>query len=366
MSLLGFKAQNHPQQTLPAGPLDDVDDRATHPLHFEQFSERLGPFTLDVAAAAHNTKCHRYFDRTTDGLRQSWGPRWINTYGVDCRCSCHSSDVPIAESGVTDARSFPALRSETADTVSAENATDDVLESGKLQDELTLNFAQNLSQKKSGIESRRRDVSGSGMPAGWITTGGVSGANHFPTSGPPKHGSAPATSGGVAALTAAQTEPLSKITTFPSPPPIVPAQFLGTSSQLVSPAIDGRERVSPLSGSQPNDDWSSSSSCMRCIACSLRPETVFCNPPYSSIEPWVRKAWLEADRALGIVMLLPANRCEQKWWQQQVEPHRDRAGSGLRVEFLPGRMRFIKAGQLDVGPNERPPFGCCLLIWTHA
>ncbi len=169
MSILGFKAQNHPQQTLPAGPLDDVDDRATHPLHFGQFSERLGPFTLDVAAASHNTKCQRYFDRQTDGLRQSW--------------------------------------------------------------------------------------------AG---------------------------------------------------------------------------------------------------------ERVWCNPPYSAIEPWVRKAWLEAPRTLGIVMLLPANRTEQKWWQRQVEPRRDRAESGLRVEFLPGRMRFIKAGQLDVGPNERPPFGCCLLIWSGA
>ena len=29
MILLGFRAQNHPQQTLPAGPNDDVDDRAT-------------------------------------------------------------------------------------------------------------------------------------------------------------------------------------------------------------------------------------------------------------------------------------------------------------------------------------------------
>jgi len=169
MSLLGFKAQNHPQQTLRAGPWDDVDDRATHPLHFEQFSERFGPFTLDVAAAAHNTKCHLYFDRMMDGLRQSW--------------------------------------------------------------------------------------------AG---------------------------------------------------------------------------------------------------------DRVWCNPPYSAIEPWVRKAWLEAPRTLGIVMLLPANRTEQKWWQGQVEPHRDRPGSGLRVEFLPGRMRFIRAGQLDVGPNERPPFGCCLLIWSGA
>jgi hypothetical protein len=27
-------------------------------------------------------------------------------------------------------------------------------------------------------------------------------------------------------------------------------------------------------------------------------------------------------------------------------------------------MRFIKVGQDDVGPNERPPFGCCLLIFA--
>ena len=166
MTLLGFRAQNHPQQTLPAGPNDDVDDRATTPVHFAEFEDRFGEFTLDVAAAAHNTKCDRYFDRATDGLRQSW--------------------------------------------------------------------------------------------AG---------------------------------------------------------------------------------------------------------ERVWCNPPYSAIELWVRKAWTEAPGTRGIVMLLPANRTEQKWWQTQVEPHRDRPGSPLRVEFLPGRMRFIRAGQLDVGPNERPPFGVCLLIW---
>jgi len=166
MTLLGFRAQNHPQQTIPHGPLDDVDDRATTPVHFAEFEARFGEFTLDVAAAAHNTKCDRYFDRAKDGLRQSW----------------------------------------------------------------------------SG-------------------------------------------------------------------------------------------------------------------------EHVWCNPPYSAIEPWVRKAWTEAPGTHGIVMLLPANRTEQKWWQTQVEPHRDRPGSGLTVEFLPGRMRFIKAGRLDVGPNERPPFGVCLLIW---
>jgi phage N-6-adenine-methyltransferase len=93
-------------------------------------------------------------------------------------------------------------------------------------------------------------------------------------------------------------------------------------------------------------------------------EIVWCNPPYSDIEPWVRKAWSEHQRARTIVMLLPANRTEQGWWQRHIEPHRDRLGSPLRVEFLPGRMRFIRAGSRTVGPNERPPFGCCLLIWS--
>jgi hypothetical protein len=60
-------------------------------------------------------------------------------------------------------------------------------------------------------------------------------------------------------------------------------------------------------------------------------------------------------------MLLPANRTEQGWWQRQVEPYR-REGS-LAVEFLPGRLRFIKHGHDRVEPNQRPPFGCCLLIW---
>lgn len=96
-------------------------------------------------------------------------------------------------------------------------------------------------------------------------------------------------------------------------------------------------------------------------------ERVWANPPYShpSLERWTVKAWAEWRRLPGpglIVMLVPANRTEQGWWQRQVEPFRDR-GSGLRSEFLPGRIRFLLPGQAEVGPNERPPFGCCLLIW---
>lgn len=170
MSLVGFKGQNHPQQIGLRGAADEVDDRGTHPSLFDPLVERFG-FTLDVAAAAHNAKCVRYYDRQADGLAQSW--------------------------------------------------------------------------------------------AG---------------------------------------------------------------------------------------------------------EMVWCNPPYSDCGAWVRKAWSEWHqpaklRPRGIVMLMPANRTEQAWWQDLVEPYRDAPRSRFRVEFLPGRIRFIKPGQTEIGPNERPPFGCCLLIW---
>lgn len=165
MTLVGFKAQNHPQQTDTRGARDDVDDRATLPEYVHQLEDRFGKFTLDVAAAPHNTKCDRFFTKEQNGLAQSW-------------------------------------------------------------------------------------------------------AN----------------------------------------------------------------------------------------------EQIWCNPPFSDIEPWVRKAWREFEDTRGIVMILPANRTEQTWWQKLVEPRRDR-GSGLTVEFLPGRMRFLYPGQERIGPNERPPFGCCLLIW---
>ncbi len=96
-------------------------------------------------------------------------------------------------------------------------------------------------------------------------------------------------------------------------------------------------------------------------------ERVFCNPPYSfpNIPAFVAKAWQEwKDGGPGlIVMLVPANRTEQVWWQEMIEPYRDLPDSDLHVEFLPSRMRFLTPGQTEVGPDERPPFGCCLLIW---
>jgi len=165
MSLVGFRAENHPQQVGRSGAVDDVDDRMTHPDLFDPLHARFR-FTIDVAASARNTRVPRYYDKSIDGLAQSW--------------------------------------------------------------------------------------------AG---------------------------------------------------------------------------------------------------------ESVWCNPPFSTIAPWIRKAWVEHRQARCIVMLLPANRTEQSWWQNMVEPYRDRPGSPLRVEFIRDRLRFLKPGETQVEPNNRPPFGCCLLIW---
>lgn len=169
MSLVRFRANNHPQQVGVDGPKDEIDDRGTPLEFFEPLNQRY-LFTLDVAAASHNARCDRYYDRAVDGLQQPWGG-----------------------------------------------------------------------------------------------------------------------------------------------------------------------------------------------------ERVWCNPPYSDLGAWLEKAWTEWRHPTNppelIVMLLPANRTEQAWWQRWVEPFRDTPDADLRVQFLWGRLRFIKAGQTEIKPNERPPFGCCLLVW---
>ena len=166
MSLVGFKAKNHGQQTAARGALDEVDDRGTLPEFFARMAERFGPFDLDAAASARNAKCERYYTIADDALGLPW---------------------------------------------------------------------------------------------------------------------------------------------------------------------EGR---------------------------------VWCNPPYSNLGAWVRKARIEyvEGRASIVVMLLPANRCEQPWWQNNIEPWRD-TRFGPKVEFLPGRMRFERP-DVTIGPKgDRPPFGCCLVVW---
>jgi hypothetical protein len=92
---------------------------------------------------------------------------------------------------------------------------------------------------------------------------------------------------------------------------------------------------------------------------------VWCNPPWSDLFSWTSRAWEMWQRgaSVSISLLIPV-RTEQPFWQTMVEPYRDRAGSPLKVHFLPKRQRFgspldplgLKAGS--------PPFICCLLHWS--
>lgn len=100
---------------------------------------------------------------------------------------------------------------------------------------------------------------------------------------------------------------------------------------------------------------------------------VWCNPPYSDCRSWVAKAdaeWRAGGSGLGslevIVMLLPANRTEQGWWQDYIEPLRRRGK--IETRFLRGRLRFDTPGHdyTRQPKGNRPPFGVVLVIWRVA
>jgi phage N-6-adenine-methyltransferase len=95
-------------------------------------------------------------------------------------------------------------------------------------------------------------------------------------------------------------------------------------------------------------------------------ERVWCNPPYSNLYAWVKKALYEvAHGCWKVVMLLPANRTEQRWWQELIEPIRDR-GLGVTTRNLSGRPKFQRpGGEQILAPGKggnRPPFGCVVVV----
>lgn len=99
--------------------------------------------------------------------------------------------------------------------------------------------------------------------------------------------------------------------------------------------------------------------------------SVWCNPPFDDLGAWVARAWTEAwsPRVESIVMLVPANRTEQPWWQQHVEPHRDRRASprtpSLTSRFIGRRVNFGGPGSPTKVLKRGAKFGCALLIWRR-
>lgn len=94
------------------------------------------------------------------------------------------------------------------------------------------------------------------------------------------------------------------------------------------------------------------------------PHTVWCNPPFSNLAGWVEKAWREYRAGATVVMLLPSNRTEQRWWQDLVEPYRDGKGP-IRTEFLARRINLGKPGNEAGKYNSSTPFGLVLLIFAQ-
>ena len=96
---------------------------------------------------------------------------------------------------------------------------------------------------------------------------------------------------------------------------------------------------------------------------------VWANVPYSDIATWIRKAW--ASRAAKVVMLLPADRFDQAFWHELVEPYREQAADyghrlphgwdNFTTQFVKGRLRFLKDGKTLGSPR----FGSVLLIWQR-
>lgn len=88
------------------------------------------------------------------------------------------------------------------------------------------------------------------------------------------------------------------------------------------------------------------------LRASWRGERVFCNPPYSRILPWVRKAQ-EAEVA---VLVLPV-RTGVPWWHLIWDNDSNAPRPGWRLRFVRGRMRFK-------GARSTPTWDTVLAIWS--
>jgi phage N-6-adenine-methyltransferase len=102
------------------------------------------------------------------------------------------------------------------------------------------------------------------------------------------------------------------------------------------------------------------------LAQSWAGQRVWVNPPFSAMAKWALKALVEFAAGCDlIVMLAPANRTEQRWWQEAIEPGRD-CGRGLTTYFLPGRINFPRPDNLMARYHSSAPFGCVLLVWERS
>lgn len=80
--------------------------------------------------------------------------------------------------------------------------------------------------------------------------------------------------------------------------------------------------------------------------------SVFCNPPYSTINEWVRKAYEESFNPDTCVVLLIPARTDTKWFHDYIL-------NRAEVRFIRGRLRFGES-------KNSAPFPSMLVIFRSA
>lgn len=86
---------------------------------------------------------------------------------------------------------------------------------------------------------------------------------------------------------------------------------------------------------------------------SWKNQTVFCNPPYSNVKEWIKKAFFEQKSVGGDIVLLVPARTDTKWFHEYVYKK-----PNVEIRFLKGRLKFGNS-------RNSAPFPSMLIIFRR-
>jgi len=76
--------------------------------------------------------------------------------------------------------------------------------------------------------------------------------------------------------------------------------------------------------------------------------SVWLNPPYSQIGPFMKKAFIESEKGVRVVCLIPS-RTDTKWWHEYVM-------QATEIRFIKGRLKFGNS-------KNSAPFPSCIVVF---
>lgn len=86
-----------------------------------------------------------------------------------------------------------------------------------------------------------------------------------------------------------------------------------------------------------------------------RAKCVIGNVPYSNIDSWLRKAYLESLQGCTSVIIIPSHKGE-RWWHDWIA---DKAESVILIQ---GRVRFLHPETRK--PGKTAPFGSSIVVYS--